>query len=80
MAKGEIADIMSNFSFCHNVFKSRLLLLRQHASAGGKGYTIKAEFTFSVKCFIQKRKFGLTHSHVYNKSAADDFENIMLKI
>ena len=29
--------IMSNSSFGHNVFKSRLLLLRQNASAGGKG-------------------------------------------
>ena len=28
---------MSNFTFDHNVFKSRLLLLRQNASAGGKG-------------------------------------------
>ena len=28
---------MSNFAFGHNVFKSRLLLLRQNASAGGKG-------------------------------------------
>ena len=27
----------SNFTFGHNVFKSRLLLLRQNASAGGKG-------------------------------------------
>ena len=27
---------MSNFTFDHNVFKSRLLLLRQNASAGGK--------------------------------------------
>ena len=29
---------MSNFTFGHNVFKSRLLLLRQNASAGGKGF------------------------------------------
>ena len=29
--------IMSNFTFNHNVFKSRLLLLRQKASACGKG-------------------------------------------
>ena len=28
---------MSNFTFCHNVFKSRLLLLRQNVSAGWKG-------------------------------------------
>ena len=28
---------MSNFTFGHNVFNSRLLLLRQNASAGGKG-------------------------------------------
>ena len=28
---------MSNFTFGHNVFKSCLLLLRQKASAGGKG-------------------------------------------
>ena len=28
---------MSNFAFGHNVFKNRLLLLRQNASTGGKG-------------------------------------------
>ena len=28
---------ISNFTFGHNVFKSRLLLLRQNASAGGRG-------------------------------------------
>ena len=28
---------MSNFTFGHNVFKSRLLLLRRNASARGKG-------------------------------------------
>ena len=31
--------IMSNFTFGHNVFKSRLLLLRQNASAGGEEST-----------------------------------------
>ena len=31
--------IMSNLAFGHTVFKSRLLLLRQNASAGGKGFT-----------------------------------------
>ena len=30
---------MSNFNFGHNVFKSRLLLLRQYAAAGRKGLT-----------------------------------------
>ena len=36
--------IMSNLTFCHNVFKSRLLQMRQNASAGGKG------LTFDCKC------------------------------
>ena len=31
---------MSNLTFGHNVFKSRLLLLFQNASAGGKGLTL----------------------------------------
>ena len=31
--------MMSNFTFDHNVFKRHLLLLRQNASAGGKGYS-----------------------------------------
>ena len=31
--------MMSNFTFGRNVFKSRLLLLRQNASAVGKGLT-----------------------------------------
>ena len=29
--------MMSNFTFRHNIFKGRLLLLHQHKSAGGKG-------------------------------------------
>ena len=29
--------VLSNFSFCHNVFKSRLLQMRQNASIGRKG-------------------------------------------
>ena len=36
VAKGEIAR-SSNFSFCHDVFKSRLLQIRQDASIAGKG-------------------------------------------
>ena len=35
---------MRNFIFGHNVFKSRLLLLRQNASAGGKGLIYSKEF------------------------------------
>ena len=38
VAKEEIAKV-SNFTFGHSVFKSRLLLLLQNASAGGKGLT-----------------------------------------
>ena len=36
VAKGEIAHL-GNLSFCHNVFKSRLLHSRQKASIYGKG-------------------------------------------
>ena len=38
MAKEKIAH-MTNLTFGHNVFNSRLLLLLQNASAGGKGLT-----------------------------------------
>ena len=37
--KGKLL-IMSNFPFCHNVFKSRLQHLRRNASASGKGLTV----------------------------------------
>ena len=31
--------VLSNFSLCHDVFKCRLLQMRQNASIGGKGLT-----------------------------------------
>ena len=44
--------IMSNFTFGHNVFKSRLLLLRRNASAGGNGLLtpFKLRYGFLEHC------------------------------
>ena len=47
--------IMSNFTFGHNVFKSRLLLLRQNAEKVGKGFNIHLildSHCFSVSDFL----------------------------
>ena len=40
---------MSNFTFGHNVFKSLPLLLRQNASAGGKGLNTKEMAFLALK-------------------------------
>ena len=45
--------IMSNFSFGHNVFKRRLLLLHQNVSAGGKG--LKVVYSRFVVCWKGKQ-------------------------
>ena len=37
---------MSNFTFGHNVFKSRLLHLRQNTSAGGKGLILFSDLLY----------------------------------
>ena len=37
VSKKEKLLIMSSFSFCHNVFKTYLLQMRQNAYIGGKG-------------------------------------------
>ena len=45
---------MSNFSFCHNVFKSHLLQMHQNASIGGKGLT-EAIMSCFLSSFQSKR-------------------------
>ena len=37
--KGKLL-VLSNFFFCHNVFKSRLLQMHQNASIGGLNYLV----------------------------------------
>ena len=44
---------MSNFTFGLNVFKSRLLLFRQNASAGGKGLIRNEIRYYKVILFIK---------------------------
>ena len=41
---------MSNFTFGQNVFKSRLLILRQNASAGGKGLIHHSPPIQGIRC------------------------------
>ena len=49
--------ILSNFFFCQNVFKSRLLQIRQKASTSGKGLTLFSKYRVTLS----------------DASAADDF-------
>ena len=55
---------MSNFTFGHKVFKNRLLLLCQNASAGGKGLTVKKDAATS-KMHVHIR-WGYSVLHVFS--------------
>ena len=49
---------MSNFTFGHIVFKSRLLLLRQIASAGGKGLDKSFEGDHRIKFVLMHVRYN----------------------
>ena len=50
--------IMINFTFGHNVFKSRRLLLRQNASESGKGLFLRRHAKWRF-CFMSEQwRFG----------------------
>ena len=67
--------MISNFTFGHNVFKSRLLLMRQNASAGGKG--VAAEKLLKCICIVEwnNRSFSTFSRRVATSVsfAADQF-------
>ena len=57
---------MSNFTFGHNVFKSRLLFLRQNTSAGGKGLIGILMMQSSIPVCFSKKNEGNRDYKVIN--------------
>ena len=56
---------MSNFTFGHTVFKSRLLQLGQKASAGCKGLINDQVFIYLNMHFFFKIYSGFRRIHIY---------------
>ena len=61
---------MSNFTFGHNVFKSCLLILRQNASAGGKGGKYRRFLTLLVIGYPFNYGYFLCFNKICSKSSA----------
>ena len=59
--------MMRYFTFALNVFKSRLLLFHQNASAGGKGLTWMFQLLNPTVCHVNDKDFLLYNSlHLLN--------------
>ena len=63
--------VLSNFSFCHNVFKSCLLHMRQIASTHGKGLNTSIEIQIT---FVQLD--GTVCKHAIPKDGMSNVKNV----